>query len=71
MTTSQVRTPAPVVRPCDLCGQLRVVEPPTEKHREAHVKRTIAFVCEECAARVRMEVEAAAGLRGTPPEATA
>lgn len=53
---------APVIRSCALCGQPWAVQPVSEEHRKAHTVRQIAFVCQECATRVRMEVEAAAGV---------
>lgn len=53
--------PAPVFRYCALCGQAKTIYPPNEEHRKAHMGRQLAFVCDDCAERVRMEVEAAGG----------
>ena len=63
--------PAPLIRCCALCGQTRIVEPLNEEHRRAHLSRQIAYVCPECAGRVRMEVEAAAGPSLEEPKVSA
>lgn len=63
--------PAPLVRCCALCGQTHIVEPLNEEHRRAHLSRQIAYVCPDCAGRVRMEVEAAAGLGFEEPKRSA
>ncbi len=49
-----------LIRPCTLCGVPKTVEPINEQHLKAHVSRRIAFVCVDCAERIRREVEKAA-----------
>lgn len=49
----------PVVRRCALCGESKAILPINEEHRKALVARQVAFVCQDCADRVRIEVEAA------------
>ncbi|MGE5675824.1 MAG: hypothetical protein ACM3XM_18410 [Mycobacterium leprae] len=56
----------PIVRLCALCGQPKSILPLNEEHRKAHATKQIAFVCEECAAKVRTEVEAAGNLEDQP-----
>ncbi|MFZ5825365.1 MAG: hypothetical protein ACOY94_13780, partial [Bacillota bacterium] len=55
-----------VVRACELCGELKAIQPANKEHRKAHQTRQIAFVCEDCAAQVRFEVEVAADTVDTP-----
>jgi uncharacterized protein YlaI len=56
----------PVIRHCALCGQPKVILPLNEEHMQAHRSRQIAYVCDECAERVRLEVEAAGEPAGQP-----
>ncbi|MFZ5817554.1 MAG: hypothetical protein ACOY93_20030 [Bacillota bacterium] len=58
-TNTRTRQLAPVVRPCALCGQPKTILPESEEHRKAHLTREIAFVCQDCATQIRMQVEAA------------
>lgn len=61
----------PVHRCCALCGQAKTVYPPNEDHRRAHLARQLAFVCDDCAGRVRSEVEAAAQVALEPEQCSA
>lgn len=56
-----------LVRQCMLCSLPKPIQPATEDHLKAHLSRRIAFVCVDCATRVRTEVEMAGG----DPRATA
>lgn len=53
------RKHAPLFRTCKLCGIPKAPEPISEEHLKAHMARRIAFVCLDCAARIRNEVEMA------------
>lgn len=56
----------PVVRRCALCGEAKAILPINEEHRKALMARQVAFVCQDCADQVRIEVEAAGGVTGKP-----
>jgi len=60
------RSRVPVVRRCALCGEARAIVPINEEHKKALVTRQVAFVCQDCADLVRIEVESAGEMTGKP-----
>lgn len=54
-----MRKQSSLIRTCTLCGMPKTVEPISDQHLKAHVSRRIAFVCVDCAERIRLEVEMA------------
>lgn len=56
----------PVVRRCALCGEAKAILPINEEHKKALMARQVAFVCQDCADKVRIEVETAGEVTGKP-----